>query len=573
MDRDITGAYTKSSTSGSISSCSDLSIEEHINSISTDSIPLDQVIPYLTKHHSFIYFTSKGHKAHSMVYFTESLNILHILTDKNKMKKVFTPDILDISAGICIQVKRESENIYPINIRTRNKVIVLGSKNLNDRDFWYSCAGILLKYAKECFSSVGLRRYCDCVVKNKENEEEIIKMRENQYIEWLKVRYYEREVQSCEKESIRCLMNEIISTVELNEYQQSLKHLERKVLNLIGDKFLLKQSQGNLLKSLQQKETEIQTLTDSFASVRNHLITLSTQFIPSNPWKSIIPFLSFVDLMILKGVNKKIRKIIFFYLRNKSNWRKIVSCTLYPRKISWRLYVNNFYDTEIAAMGQEVLPGVIEEIKQDVIRGLPDQFEEVEEILIGVCALFPNVGYCQGMQQVAHFLLGAFRDSNEVLGALLNLLRPPFYLGDLWKTGFTRLKLGIFQLKCLLKLKLPFMAKHLKFIDIRLDVIVTPWLLTVFTCFIAKQVPLKIVHSIWDLFFVYGWPALISASLALFSIYQEHVLGLDLEDTLRVFSGYVNCNYLLKEIKKYEVSQNYLDELEKAFCLKEDAYA
>ena len=82
-------------------------------------------------------------------------------------------------------------------------------------------------------------------------------------------------------------------------------------------------------------------------------------------------------------------------------------------------------------MGQEVLPEVIEDIKKDVNRGLPDHFEEVEEILIGVCALIPNVGYCQGMQQVAHFLLGSFRDSNEVLGTLVSLLRPPFFLGDL----------------------------------------------------------------------------------------------------------------------------------------------
>jgi hypothetical protein len=112
----------------------------------------------------------------------------------------------------------------------------------------------------------------------------------------------------------------------------------------------------------------------------------------------------------------------------------------------------------------------------------------------------------------------------------------------------------------------------LKEIDLRLDVIVTPWLLTVFTCFISKCVPICVVQSLWDRFLVHGWPALISACLGLFSIYQEHVLGLGLEETLRVFSGPVNCSGLLKEIIKFEVGQNYLDELEKAFCLKEDAY-
>ena len=573
MERDLTGAYTKSSTSESVSSRSDLSIEEHANSVLSDIVSIDCVISCLTKHHNFIYFNSKGKKFPSVVYFTDSLNILHILTDKNKTKKIFTPDILDISAGICIQVKRESENIYPINIRTRSKTIVLGCRSLGDRDYWYSCFGVLLKYAKECFSSVGLRKYCDSVIRNKENEEEIIKLRDSQYHEWLKLRYFEREIQHCEKESVKWLMNEMISQVEHNNQQQSLKILERKVLTLISDKFLLKQTQGNLITTLQQKEAEIQILTDSFANVRSHLMTLNFQTTLINPWKTIIQFLSFSDLLIIKNVSKSLRRIVIYYLKNKSNWKKLVINSLWPRKISWRMYINLFYDTEIAAMGQEVLPEIIDDIKKDVSRGLPDHFEEVEEILIGICALIPNVGYCQGMQQVAHFLLGSFRDSNEVLATLVNLLRPPFYLGDLWKTGFTRLKLGIFQLKYLMKLKLPFMARHFKKIDIRLDVIVTPWLLTVFTCLLFKQVPVKSIEEIWDLFLVIGWPALISSCLALFNLTQDKVLGQNLEKTLEVFSGNMNYGNFHKEIFKFEVSQAYLDELERAFYLKADAYA
>lgn len=572
MDYTTTATNHKSSNSGSIGSYSDLSTEEHISSVCSDSISLDKVIPFLVKHHLFIFFSSKGQKIPSRVFFTDSLNILHIVTEKNRTKKIFTPDILEISSGSCIQVKRENELIYPLTLKTRRKNILIGNKNLSERDLWYTSALILLKYAKECFSSVGLRKYVDAAIRNKENEEEIIKLRETQYHEWLKVRYYERELQVFEKDSIKLLLNELVSKVELLNHQQVLSSLEKKVINLIGDKFLLKQTQGNLIKSIQKKDNEILSLNNSFKDINKYLQVLNSQNFEVDPWKKILPFLSFSDQFRLCQVSTKHRKMVFIFWSSKKHWKKMVKSSLVPRKISWRIYINKFYDTEIAAMGQEVLPEIIEEIKQDVIRGLPGQFEEVEEILIGVCALFPNVGYCQGMQQVAHFLLGGFRDSNEVLGTLLNLLRPPFYLGDLWKTGFTRLKLGIFQLKYLLKLKLPFVARHLKKIDVRLDVIVTPWLLTVFTCLIAKQISVNIVQGIWDHFLVFGWPALISACLALFSIYQEHILGLDLENTLKVFSGFVNCNSLQKEILKFNVSQSYLDELEKAFCFKDDAY-
>ena len=75
----------------------------------------------------------------------------------------------------------------------------------------------------------------------------------------------------------------MISSIEINNQQQSLKHLEKKVLNLISEKFLLKQTQGNLIRSLQKKDNEIQTLTDSFSSVRSHLMTLNSQRIIINP--------------------------------------------------------------------------------------------------------------------------------------------------------------------------------------------------------------------------------------------------------------------------------------------------
>ena len=182
MERDLTG-YTKSSTSESLSSCGDLSLEDHGSLSSASRVSLETSISYLTKHQNFIYFNSKGSKQPSFVYFTESLNILHIFTEKSHNKKIYTTDILDFSSGISITIKKMNEIIHPINIRTRNKNLVLGCKSSTDRDFWYSCASLLLKHAKECYSSVGLRKYCDSIIKNQENEEEIIKIRDLQYHE------------------------------------------------------------------------------------------------------------------------------------------------------------------------------------------------------------------------------------------------------------------------------------------------------------------------------------------------------------------------------------------------------
>mmetsp|Transcript_1718 Transcript_1718/g.1655 ORF Transcript_1718/g.1655 Transcript_1718/m.1655 type:complete len:238 (-) Transcript_1718:13-726(-) len=237
------------------------------------------------------------------------------------------------------------------------------------------------------------------------------------------------------------------------------------------------------------------------------------------------------------------------------------------------MYIRNFYGMRVGGMGHEVYPEIMEEISKDVNRGLADHQQEVEEVLIGLCALNPDVGYCQGMQLVTHFLLGILRDTDEVLGTLMSLLRPPFYLGELWKNGFSRLKLGIFQLEFLLKLKLPYLAKHFKDLDINLDVIVTPWLLTVFTHLLGQQgVPIEVVQWIWDFFLVQGWPALLSTCLALFYLSQESVLGENLETTLHRFSNNMPFESVVKFIPKFEIEPSLLDDLERAFYLQTNIY-
>lgn len=74
---------------------------------------------------------------------------------------------------------------------------------------------------------------------------------------------------------------------------------------------------------------------------------------------------------------------------------------------------------------------MIEEIQKDVYRGILNNSKEIEDILVSLCALNPDIGYCQGMQIVTHFLYEILKNSDEVLGALLILLKPPFYLGEL----------------------------------------------------------------------------------------------------------------------------------------------
>lgn len=126
----------------------------------------------------------------------------------------------------------------------------------------------------------------------------------------------------------------------------------------------------------------------------------------------------------------------------------------------------------------------------------------------------------------------------------------------------------MFQLDFLLKLKFPILAKHMKSIDLRLDVIVTPWLLTILVHLNSQQgFPIEVIEHIWDFFLVYGWPALISICLTLLDLNQEFVLYQNLEKTIEVYTSNLSYKDLVKSIQKFEVDPRLLDDLERAYYL------
>ena len=147
-------------------------------------------------------------------------------------------------------------------------------------------------------------------------------------------------------------------------------------------------------------------------------------------------------------------------------------------------------------------------------------------------------------------------------------MEPPYFMAEIWKNGFCRLKLAIFQLEALASLKLPYLLEHLKKIEINLDIIITPWIVTLFTHMMYQQkIPFETIKQIWDVFIVSGWPVLISTSLALLYLCLDKIIGKTLEETLNVFSSGIPV-ISLNTIKKFHVDPSFLDQLENSFNLQ-----
>ena len=79
-------------------------------------------------------------------------------------------DVLDVSLTILLQVQSEADILHPIQIRSRKKKYTLCFKDLHERNFYYNCLEILVKYTKEWLSPAGLKKYCEVQIKNHYNQ-------------------------------------------------------------------------------------------------------------------------------------------------------------------------------------------------------------------------------------------------------------------------------------------------------------------------------------------------------------------------------------------------------------------
>ena len=488
----------------------------------------------LTKSHYFVKYKSDGVRSVCKVYFSENLMQLVIEKDSSYSVLVPTSDIVSIELGFSKQTLSallrgdHNNRIYGFRILSAKKTLEMSCNSRIEREKWAAALKKLLEVHADWRSSYGLRNYWDTLIAASTSQTYIDNMSSQFRIE------SEQRLHS-----------------ENSQLQQ--KHLEET----------------------RAKEEEIAQLKEDLMAAEGQLGVLyksieysSLEELPKI-WMKILEYFSIKELLTLKCVSRFYKELVQKYLCVKNNWRRLPIGSLVPRRVSWKLFFDKFYMSVVKDTKGQVPAQMLAEIQRDVSRGLPDSQNEVVWLLASLCSHNPEIGYCQGMQQVAHFLLKKIRNTDKALKIVLALVRPPYFLGDMWKTGMPRLKIAVFQLEFLVQLKLPILAKHLVLLDLKLDVIVSSWLITLFVNLHAQQgFPLKEIEHIWDFFFVLGWPALISTCLALLDLSQQYVIGESLEKTLEVYTNQLHFQDLFKSIARFEVDGSLLDDLERAYYLQ-----
>ena len=295
---------------------------------------------------------------------------------------------------------------------------------------------------------------------------------------------------------------------------------------------------------------------------------------------SIIFSLKYIDikdfpkiLCLNKDINKKISKIIYKNILLKysdkfdtkthlSIWKILLNYSEIKKKYNYSQILEEIKKSPDSVKNIDI-------IKLDIIRTSFDKEEESKREKIGnmlkaVSKELPSLNYCQGMNQIAAFLLDVCEnDEEEAFYIFLCLMIDSVY-STLFKNELEKLNILFYQFERILSYMLPEIYGYLKNNKITPGFFISPWFITIFCdAFVDKEDinNKKIIMKIFDLFIFGGWKAIIKIGIYLLKYNEVKILKTPMEELL---------NYLTNDIikSKFFEKDNLNSVVKAAFMIK-----
>ena len=549
-------------------SVTDYSIDEHLFlNVQSSNANLTR-LPFLRHEKPVILFTATGKKVPAAVAFSEDYENLQIFF-KGIKKLVNSREIKEISQSSIIQVEREDDNLFPVRVKTKNKhyLIAFFSKEL--RSEWCDSLDSLQKCIVAYQNEDVLKTFCEHMLRNQEMSGRISGFIENQTTHNKKIKSLNKKIQKIEKSTIKHLLDDIITQVESKLHSKKIKEVNFQIVNLESEKILLLKNQEIFIKSLQKKGEESDMLKETLESYKVEIgkvcKTGRKKRLGRSFWMQIFPYSDLESLFILLSVSKQLLRNVAHYLSLKSSWDRFSISSLSPRHVSWPYFFAIFHRKLFPAPLYKLAKSQSFRKYPGLLSGICTHSYEVQEICLSLCEGFGFVNCFEELGKVINYVLFIVKDKMKVIEIIHSLSNPPHYLLEIWKPGLLRLRLGIFQVQKLLKLKHPYLYRHFKEIDISLDYIITPWIGSIFTCYFSPSESNETLNKIWDLFLIKGWNGLLTCCLALLYNSQDKVIGESLENTIKYYKQGIESRDVLEVLSKYSIEPGFLNELELSF--------
>ena len=258
-------------------------------------------------------------------------------------------------------------------------------------------------------------------------------------------------------------------------------------------------------------------------------------------------------LSLNKYINKKLVKIIYKNILFKyfdkfsiethlSIWKILLNYSDIKKKYDYKKI-----SEEVKKSPESVKN--IDIIELDIIRTSfeteeQSKREKIGNILKAISKELPSLNYCQGMNQIAAFLLDVCNyEEEETFYVFLSLMIDSVY-STLYTNELENLNILFYQFERILSLFLPEVYCYLKDNKITPGFFVSPWFITLFTDAFVDIKDInnkKIIMKIFDLFIFEGWKAIIKIGISLLKYNELKILKTPIEELL---------NYLTNDIIK-----------------------
>eukprot|EP00397_Hematodinium_sp_SG-2012_P004450 GEMP01004462.1.p1 GENE.GEMP01004462.1~~GEMP01004462.1.p1 ORF type:complete len:916 (+),score=163.98 GEMP01004462.1:20-2767(+) len=193
----------------------------------------------------------------------------------------------------------------------------------------------------------------------------------------------------------------------------------------------------------------------------------------------------------------------------------------------------------IPIWARKVKPKVQENILKDLKRTYPDMpnftpemHEKLSHFLHAYSCLDRKVGYCQGMNFIAGFLLTVLPNDEHsafwIFCELLTSASSKWNFAAMYKDGMPLLKLYLFQLEGILGKVMPELTARLKLLEVSAEMYAIKWLMTLFT----YSLPFETVCRLWDFMLVVGPGGLTLCTCGIIKLLQKKLLTMEALDVI-----------------------------------------
>ncbi|CAK4079814.1 unnamed protein product [Aphanomyces euteiches] len=201
--------------------------------------------------------------------------------------------------------------------------------------------------------------------------------------------------------------------------------------------------------------------------------------------------------------------------------------------------------------------------------------EEKKDALVRVLRAFTathtEMGYCQGMNFLAAFLLAnvQWNEAQAFWLFVATAVSPQYELMDMYRPGVPMLNLRFYQLDTLVKQLLPDLHAHFEAEDFHVSMCASGWFMTLFTN--CDTLPPDAVVRVIDCFLVYGWVIIFRVALALLKYLQPEILKVTFEEIVDIFyklddsALILHPEYLVHAANAIPVTDVILQELQTSY--------